>query len=175
MEKGDKGGAAAAGRCFPMEMVMRLVPMALCIAALVVMLKTSESNDYGSLSYSNLGPFRYLVDANGICAAYSLLSAIFSAIHRPFTMSMSWAFFFLDQLSTYIVLAAGAVATEAAYLAYKGNKSAAWSTACGSFGAFCHKALASVAISFLSVLCYAALSLFSSYRLFSKFPSPTQC
>lgn len=40
------------------ETVLRLLPMALCISALVLMLKNSQSNDYGSLSYSDLGAFR---------------------------------------------------------------------------------------------------------------------
>lgn len=41
------------------ETMLRLVPMALCVAALVVMLKNSQTNDYGSFSYSDLGAFRY--------------------------------------------------------------------------------------------------------------------
>lgn len=40
------------------ETLMRVVPMGLCLTALVVMLRNSESNDYGSLSYSDLGAFR---------------------------------------------------------------------------------------------------------------------
>ena len=41
---------------------------------------------------------RYLVHANGICAGYSLLSAIFTAMPRPPTMSRAWTFFLLDQV-----------------------------------------------------------------------------
>jgi len=40
------------------ETMLRLVPMALCVSALVVMLKNTQTNDYGSLSYSDLGAFR---------------------------------------------------------------------------------------------------------------------
>jgi hypothetical protein len=42
------------------ETMLRLVPMALCVAALVVMLKNSQTSDFGSLSYSDLGAFRYI-------------------------------------------------------------------------------------------------------------------
>jgi uncharacterized membrane protein len=42
------------------ETLLRLVPMTLCIAALVVMVKNSQTNDFGSLSYSDLGAFRYI-------------------------------------------------------------------------------------------------------------------
>ncbi|XP_059661317.1 CASP-like protein 2A1 [Cornus florida] len=155
------------------ETLLRLLPMALCVGALVVMLKNSQTTtDFGSISYSNLGAFRYLVHANGICAGYSLLSAIVVAMPRPSTMSRAWTFFLLDQLLTYVILAAGAVSTEVVFLAYKGDQATTWSEACDTFGGFCRKATASVAITFVVILCYAVLSLISSYRLFSKYDAP---
>ncbi|CAA0816361.1 CASP-like protein 2A1 [Striga hermonthica] len=154
------------------ETLLRILPIALCVAALVIMLKDSETNDYGSLSYSDIGAFRYLVHASGVCAGYSLLSAVVAAVPRPSSMSRAWAFFLLDQLLTYVILAAGAISTEVVYLAYKGDTSITWSQTCGSFGGFCRKATASIAITFVVTLCYAGLSLISSYRLFSKYDAP---
>ncbi|KAK3002625.1 hypothetical protein RJ639_020466 [Escallonia herrerae] len=154
------------------ETLLRVLPMALCVVALLVMLKDSQSNDFGSLSYSSLGAFRYLVHANGICAGYSLLSAIVAAVPRPSTMSRAWTFFLLDQVLTYLILAAGAVSLEVVFLAYNGDKAITWSEACVSFGGFCHKATASIVITFGVVICYVVLSLISSYRLFSKYDAP---
>ncbi|GAV78678.1 DUF588 domain-containing protein [Cephalotus follicularis] len=154
------------------ETLLRLVPMALCVTALVIMLKNSQSTDFGSLSYSDLGAFRYLVHANGICAGYSLLSAIVAVMPRSFTMPHAWTFFFLDQGLTYLILAAGAVSSEVLYLAYKGDTSITWSAQCGYFGGFCHKATASVVITFVTVAFYAVLSLLSSYKLFSRYDAP---
>ncbi|KAL2483545.1 CASP-like protein 2A1 [Forsythia ovata] len=154
------------------ETLLRLLPVALCVVALVIMLKDSQTNDFGSLSYSDLGAFRYLVHASGICAGYSLLSAVFAALPRPSTMSRAWTFFLLDQLLTYLILVAGAISTEVVYLAYKGDASITWSQTCGSFGGFCRKATASIAITFIVTLCYVVLSLISSYRLFSKYDAP---
>ncbi|KAI5662151.1 hypothetical protein M9H77_21474 [Catharanthus roseus] len=154
------------------ETMLRILPMALCVVALIIMLKDSQSNEYGSLSYSDLGAFRYLVHANGICAGYSLLSAVVAAVPRPSTMPRAWTFFVLDQVLTYVILAAGSVSTEVVYLAYKGDEDVTWSATCGSFGGFCRKATASVALTFIVVLCYAGLSLISSYRLFSKYEAP---
>lgn len=77
------------------------------------------------------------------------------------------------QVLTYVILAAGAVSTEVVYLAYKGDTAITWSAACGTFGAFCHKATTSVILTFGVMLCYAALSLISSYRLFSRFDPPS--
>ncbi|XWS27473.1 hypothetical protein CRYUN_Cryun26dG0118200 [Craigia yunnanensis] len=192
MEKSEMGNGVAAASRSPMalmgssryeneevntsmrtaETMLRLVPMALGVAALVVMLKNSQSNEFGSVSYSDLGAFRYLVHANGICAGYSLLSAIIAAMPRPSTMPRAWIFFLLDQILTYIILAAGAVSMEVLYLANKGDVTITWSAACGTFFGFCHKATTSVIITFIVVICYAVLSLISSYRLFSKFDGP---
>lgn len=42
------------------ETLLRLIPIAPCIAALVVMLHNSQTNDFGSVSYSHLGAFRFI-------------------------------------------------------------------------------------------------------------------
>lgn len=55
---GDDGEGSATMRTA--ETLLRLLPTALCVVALVIMLKNSQSNDFGSLSYSDLGAFRYL-------------------------------------------------------------------------------------------------------------------
>ncbi|KAL2496579.1 CASP-like protein 2A1 [Forsythia ovata] len=156
------------------ETLLRILPMALCVVALVIMLKDSQTNEFGSLSYSDIGAFRYLVHASGICAGYSLLSAVVAAVPKPSTMSQlrAWTFFVLDQLLTYIILAAGAISTEVVYLAYKGDAAITWSQTCRSFGGFCRRATASTAITFIVTFCYAGLTLISSYRLFSKYDAP---
>nr|CAD1839483.1 unnamed protein product [Ananas comosus var. bracteatus] len=175
-EKGEEGGGGAAGAgedgVRTLETLLRVVPMGLCLAALVVMLKNSQSNDFGAVSYSNLAAFKYLVYANGICAAYSLFSAFYSAVPRPSSLSRSWAVFFFDQVLTYVVLAAGTVSAEVIYLAYNGDKEVTWSRECGVFGGFCRRATASVGITFGAAACYILLSLISSYRLFSTFEAP---
>nr|AFK47158.1 unknown [Lotus japonicus] len=154
------------------ETFLRLFPIGLCVTALVIMLKNSQENEYGTLDYTDLSAFRYLVHANGICAGYSLFSAVIIALPRPSTMPRAWTFFVLDQLLTYIILAAGALSMEVLYLTEKGDPPAAWSSACGYFGPFCHKATASIAITFVAVICYVVLSLISSYKLFSKYDAP---
>ncbi|KAK7301956.1 hypothetical protein RJT34_12833 [Clitoria ternatea] len=154
------------------ETFLRLLPIALSISALVLMLKNSQQNEYGSVHYTDLGAFRYLVHANGICAGYSLLSTVFTAMPRPSTMPRAWTFFLLDQVLTYVIVGAGAVSMEVVYLAENGDAATTWSSACGYFGRFCHKAIASVAITFAVMLCYVLLSLISSYKLFTKYDAP---
>ncbi|KAL5215688.1 hypothetical protein ABZP36_007089 [Zizania latifolia] len=200
------GDQTAAGLVRPVETLLRAAPLGLCVAAMVVMLRNSQNNEYGTVSYSDLGGFkyapqlpllaflhpatanaarlidsfsfvfsvetRYLVYANGLCAAYSLVSAFYIAVPRPATLSRSWIVFLLDQVFTYLILAAGAASAELLYLAYNGDKEVTWSEACGVFGSFCRQARTSVAITFGSVACYILLSLISSYRLFSAYDAP---
>lgn len=165
-------GEAAAARVRPVETLLRAAPLGLCVAAMTVMLRDQQSNEYGTVAYSNLGGFKYLVYANGLCAAYSLVSAFYTAVPRPATVSRFWVVFFLDQVFTYLILAAGAAAAELLYLAYNGDKEVTWSEACGVFGSFCRQARTSVAITFGTVLCFILLSLISSYRLFSAYEAP---
>jgi len=151
---------------------LRAAPLGLCVAAMAVMLKDQQTNEYGTVAYSDLGGFKYLVYANGLCAAYSLVTAFYTAVPRPATVSRSWVVFLLDQVFTYLILAAGAAAAELLYLAYNGDKEVTWSEACGVFGSFCRQARTSVGITFGSVVCFILLSVISSYRLFSTYEAP---
>ncbi|VAH31237.1 unnamed protein product [Triticum turgidum subsp. durum] len=151
--------SAAEARVRPLETLLRAAPLGLCVAAMAVMLRDTQTNEY-------------LVYANGLCAAYSLVSAFYTAVPRPATLSRSWIVFLLDQVFTYLILAAGAASAELLYLAYNGDKEVTWSEACGVFGGFCRQARTSVAITFGSVVCYILLSLISSYRLFSAYDAP---
>lgn len=156
------------------ETFLRLVPMGLCLSALLLMLKNSQTNDYyGSVSYSDFGGFKYLIYANGACLGYSLFSALYIVLpHGSTTKSHAWTIYFFDQVLTYMILAAGSASTEVLYLAYKGDKAITWSEACESYSGFCHRAKASVTITFGAVACYVLLTLMSSYRLFSTYDSP---
>ncbi|KAK1353853.1 hypothetical protein POM88_052218 [Heracleum sosnowskyi] len=146
--RGDKNGEEENGSnsMRTAESMLRLLPMSLCIVSLVLMLTNSQSSDdFGLLSYSDLGAFRF--------------------INLKFMQTMHLVFM-------YVLLVAGAVLTEVVYLAYKGDAAITWSGACGSLGKLCHKATASLAITFAVVICYAVLSLVSSYRLFSRYDAP---
>lgn len=54
----EDGGSSSSLRTA--ETLLRLLPIAPCVVALVVMLHDSQTNDFGSLSYSHLGAFRYV-------------------------------------------------------------------------------------------------------------------
>ena len=124
--------SSAETRVRPLETLLRAAPLGLCVAAMAVMLRDTQTNEYGTVSYSDLGGFkyvapysvlplppcsrigscrvltpfgnlaqnrRYLVYANGLCAAYSLVSAFYTAVPRPATLARSWIVFLLDQVN----------------------------------------------------------------------------
>lgn len=68
---GDESGNKSSMRSA--ETLLRLLPVALCTVSLVVMLKNSQTSDIGTLSYSDLGAFRY---------SSPLLSIIFIPVHH---------------------------------------------------------------------------------------------
>ncbi|CAL9180382.1 unnamed protein product [Musa hybrid cultivar] len=154
------------------EALLRVAPVGLCLAAMAIMLRNSQENEFGAVSYADLTAFKYLVFANGVCAAYSLLSAFCVAMRRPSTLSRAWSVFLLDQVLTYVILAAGTVAAEIVYLAYMGAEKVTWSKECSAFDGFCRRATTSLGFTFGSVACYVLLSLVSSYRLFSNYDTP---
>lgn len=55
--EGSGSGPAIQIRHF--ETLLRLLPVGLCISALVVMLKTEQSDQYIKLDYSDFDAFRY--------------------------------------------------------------------------------------------------------------------
>jgi len=42
------------------ETFLRLLPVGLCVSALVLMLKNSQQNQYGSVHYTDVGAFKYV-------------------------------------------------------------------------------------------------------------------
>lgn len=168
--EGSGNGPAGERRYF--ETLLRLLPVGLCISALVVMLKTKQSDQYIQLEYNDIGAFRFLAYANGICAGYSFISAFESMVPASNHTYRSWILFLLDQGITYLLLAGGAGATEVLYVAYKGDEAVIWEQVCGSYGRFCSRAAVSVIISFFALVCFLLISILSSYRLFSKYDPP---
>jgi len=69
-EKAVGAAVAAAARVRPVETLLRVAPLGLFVAAMAMMLKDQQTNEYGTVAYSDLGGFKYLIYANGLCAAF---------------------------------------------------------------------------------------------------------
>ena len=89
---GDEGGNKSSMRTA--ETLLRLVPVALCTLSLVVMLKSSQTNDFGSLSYSDLGAFKYYFSSHFPAVCSDLLHHDWILQIASFSFSFSFFPFF---------------------------------------------------------------------------------
>lgn len=60
-EDGSSSSSSSSSSFRTAETLLRLLPIGPCVAALVVMLHDSQTNDFGSLSYSHIGAFRFVI------------------------------------------------------------------------------------------------------------------
>ncbi|KAK9102804.1 hypothetical protein Sjap_020058 [Stephania japonica] len=163
------------------ETLLRIVPMGFCVTAMVMMLKNSQTNDFGSSLLLGSRRFQVL----GLCERglrrLFLSVGVLYRYESPFYHVSNLDLLLLrpgdpsaakTAAMTYVILAAGAVSAEVLYLAKNGDTAITWSEACGVFDIFCRKAKMSTVITFATMICYAVLSLLSSYRLFSNYDAP---
>lgn len=88
----------------PAEMLFRVISVFLCVATLAVMVRNKQTNAYGTISYTNLTGFNYLVNVSGICAVYSLISALYTAkLSCPASLARTWALYLADMVRNYYV------------------------------------------------------------------------
>lgn len=59
------------------ETFLRLFPICLCVTALIIMLKNSEENEYGSVAYSDLGAFRYQLNLPNFVRSFNHVFSFF--------------------------------------------------------------------------------------------------
>ena len=95
---GDEGGNKSSMRTA--ETLLRLVPVALCTLSLVVMLKSSQTNDFGSLSYSDLGAFKYYFSSHfpAVCVIFFIMTGFCRLLLLVFLFLFS-LFFLLTSMS----------------------------------------------------------------------------
>ncbi|WMV53001.1 hypothetical protein MTR67_046386 [Solanum verrucosum] len=119
---------------------------------------------------------RFLVIANGLAAAYSLvqvLRCILSMIRGTvlFNKPLAWAIFSGDQLMAYLTLTAVAAAAQSAVFAKLGQTELQWMKICNMYGKFCNQVgegIASSLIVSLSMIVLSAISAFSLFRLYGN-------
>ncbi|OAY64183.1 CASP-like protein 2D1 [Ananas comosus] len=152
------------------EMALRICVVPLTVASILVMATNKQESDtYGKVEYNNLTGFKYLVCISAISAGYALASTL-SSFLRFFCKE--WVLFLLDQVVAYLMVTSGSAVAEVVYLAEEGDREASWSEVCSYYGKFCYKTKVSLALHFMALVGFIALSLISAYRLFSKFDAP---
>lgn len=98
-DKSSPGGSSSSLRTA--ETLFRVTPVVLCVATFAVMVRNRQTNAYGTITYTDLTGFNYLVNTSGICAVYSLISAFYTAKLRcrP-SLGRAWALYLADMVRT---------------------------------------------------------------------------
>ncbi|CAM8889497.1 unnamed protein product [Rhodiola kirilowii] len=157
------------------ELVLRCAICGLAILSALLLTTAHQVKEVfmveKSAKYNQVKALTFLVTANGIAAAYSLLQAsrcIFSMVkgHVLFSKPLAWLIFSGDQLVAYLMLSATAAAGQAAVLAKFGQTELQWLKVCDVFGKFCNQIGEGIASGLLVSFGMAALSAISAFSLF---------
>ncbi|XP_052203712.1 CASP-like protein 2B2 [Diospyros lotus] len=161
------------------EFVLRCVICALGAAAAVLVGSDSQVKEIFSIrkkaKFTDMKALVFLVVANGLAAAYSLLQGLRCVVSMVrgsvlFNKPLAWAIFSGDQLMTYLMLAAVAAATESAMFAKFGEPELQWMKICNMYGKFCNQVGEGIASSLLASLSMVVLSGISAFSLFRLYP-----
>ncbi|GKV15135.1 hypothetical protein SLEP1_g25938 [Rubroshorea leprosula] len=160
------------------ELVLRCLICGLGVLAAVLVGTDSQVKEIFLIRkkarFTEMKALVFLVLANGIAAAYSLVQVVRCVVglvrgNVLFSKPLAWAIFSGDQAMAYLTVAAVAAAAQSAVFAKEGQPELQWMKICTMYGKFCNQVgegvasalLVSVGMVFLS--CISAFSLFRLY------------
>ncbi|KAL3519288.1 hypothetical protein ACH5RR_017437 [Cinchona calisaya] len=162
------------------ELVLRCLICGLAVLAAVLIGTDTQVKEIFTIKekakFTEMKALVFLVIANGIAAAYSLvqvLRCIASMIRGNvlFNKPLAWAIFSGDQLMAYLSLTAVAAAAQSAVFAKFGQTELQWMKTCNIYGKFCNQVgegMASAVIVSLSMVVLSGISAFSLFRLYGE-------
>ncbi|WCJ28161.1 CASP-like protein 2B1 [Euphorbia peplus] len=160
------------------ELILRCLICGLGVVSAVLVATDSQVREIFSIQktarYTDMKALVFLVVANGIAAAYSLLQVVRCVVCMVrgsvlFSKPLAWLIFVADQVMAYLVVAAAASAAQSAALAKFGQDDLQWMKICNMYEKFCNQiaegiaAALLVSISMVAVSCISAFSLFRLY------------
>ncbi|KAH6777319.1 hypothetical protein C2S52_007244 [Perilla frutescens var. hirtella] len=124
--------------------------------------------------FTDMKALVFLVIANGIAAAYSLVQVVRCIVSMVrgsvlFNKPLAWAIFSGDQVLAYLTIAAVAASAQSAVFSKYGETQLQWMKSCSMFGKFCNQigeGVATAMLMTLSSLILSAISAFSLFRLY---------
>ncbi|KAI3521074.1 hypothetical protein L1887_10533 [Cichorium endivia] len=149
---------------------LRIVAAAATIAAACLMFNSRESKVlFGTdldARYTYTPAFKFFTMMNVVAAVLSLLSLLpVFTLGRKFSSSVNYFFLFIhDLLLTSLMVGGFGAATSVAQVGKYGNSHAGWMPICDNFGKFCHKVMAALILSVLSIICFLLLTIISANK-----------
>ncbi|XP_051125129.1 CASP-like protein 2B1 [Andrographis paniculata] len=160
------------------ELVLRCVICVLAILAAVLIGTDTQVREFFTIKkkakFTDMKALVFLVVANGIAAAYSLLQLLRCVVSMVrgsvlFNKPLGWAIFSGDQVMAYLTMAAVAASVQSAVFAKFGQTELQWMKTCSFYGKFCNQVgegVASAVVVSLSMVILSGLSAFSLFRLY---------
>lgn len=160
------------------ELVLRCVICVLAILSAALIGRDTQVREFFTIRkearFTDMKALVFLVVANGIAAAYSLLQVLRCVVSMIrgsvlFNKPLAWAIFSGDQAMAYLTMAAVAASAQSAMFAKFGQKELQWMKTCGLYGKFCNQVgegVACAVIVSLSLVVLSAVSAFSLFRLY---------
>ncbi|KAE7995249.1 hypothetical protein FH972_000068 [Carpinus fangiana] len=160
------------------ELVLRSVICALGVLAAVLVGTDTQVKEIFTIQkkarFTDMKALVFLVIANGIAAAYSLVQMLRCVVSMVrgnllFSKPLAWAIFSGDQVMAYLTVAAVAAAAQSSVFAKLGQQEVQWMKICNMYGKFCNQVgegIASAVLVSLSMVVLSCMSAFSLFRLY---------
>ncbi|KAL4584706.1 hypothetical protein LXL04_009314 [Taraxacum kok-saghyz] len=149
---------------------LRIIAAATSIAAAFLMFNSRQSKVlFGTdldARYTYIPSFKFFTIMNVVAAVLALLSLlpVFS-LGRKLSNSVNYFFLFIhDLILTSLMVGGFGAATAVAQVGKYGNSHAGWMPICDNFGKFCHKVMASLILSIISIICFLLLTVISANK-----------
>ncbi|PSS15901.1 Casparian strip membrane protein like [Actinidia chinensis var. chinensis] len=172
MEREDNKGGYKRGVAI-FDFILRLCALTAALAATATMGTTDQTLPFFTqffqfqASYDDIPTFQFFVIAMAIASGYLVLSMPFSVVSivRPHAVGPKMLLITFDTVMVALTTAAAGSATAIVYLAHSGNSSANWLAICQQFDDFCQKVSGAVVASFIVVVIFMILVVFSAIGL----------
>lgn len=157
------------------ELVLRCVICGLGVLVAVLVGTDTQVKEFFSIQkkaeFTDMKALVFLVVANGIAAAYSLVQGVRCTVAMLkggvlFNKPLAWAIFSGDQMMAYLTVAAVAAAAQSAVFAKLGQPELQWMKICNMYGKFCNQVGEGIATALLVSISMVVLSCISAFSLF---------
>ncbi|KAA8548273.1 hypothetical protein F0562_004466 [Nyssa sinensis] len=153
------------------QIILRVLAIVFTSAAIGVMVTSGQTvMMFGiplTANYTFSSAFRYLVAANSVVCAISLLSLILvHFLSRPNSNPDNYFYLFLlDMVITVLMMSGCAAATAIGLVGLYGQNQMGWVAISDRVGKFCDRVTLSIAFSYVAFVGYSILTIMSAHKL----------
>ncbi|KAH0969928.1 hypothetical protein GBA52_022084 [Prunus armeniaca] len=157
------------------ELVLRCVICGLGVIAAALVGTDTQVKEIFTIQkkakFTDMKALVFLVIANGIIAAYSLVQVLRCVVSMVrgnvlFSKPIAWIIFSGDQVMAYVSVAAVGAAAQSAVFAKLGQSELQWMKICNMYDKFCNQVGEGIASALLVSLSTVVLSCISAFNLF---------